>query len=65
MNLVKKLYKIAIIDLKNKKFIHEKHLKNKLKSIILLNKDLDKKNADKAINGLIFQIRNINNVKYR
>jgi len=59
MNLVKKLYKIAIKDIKFKKFKDEKYIINKLKNSILLNKDIDKKNRNKAIDGLIFQIRNM------
>ena len=61
MNLVKKLYKIAVKDIKLKKFKDEKYIINKLKNSILLNKDLDKINKSKSIDGLIFQIRNIKN----
>ncbi len=59
MNLVKKLYKIAVKDIKLKKFKDEKYIINKLKNSILLNKDLDKINRSKSIDGLIFQIRNM------
>ena len=59
MNLVKKLYKIAVKDIKLKKFKDEKYIINKLKNSILLNKDLDKINRNKSIDGLIFQIRNM------
>ena len=59
MNLVKKLYKIAVKDIKLKKFKDEKYIIKKLKNSILLNKDLDKINRSKSIDGLIFQIRNM------
>ena len=63
MNLVKILYKIAIKEIKLNKLKNEKYLINRLKNNILLNKHLDIQNSDKAIDGLIFQIRNIHNYK--
>ena len=63
MNLVKNLYKIAIKEIKLKKLKNEKYLINRLKNHILLNKDLDIQYNEKAIDGLIFQIRNIHNYR--
>ena len=63
MNLVKTLYKIAIKEIKFNKLKNEKYIISRLKKQILLNKYLERYNKDKAIDGLIFQIRNINNYK--
>lgn len=63
MNLVKTLYKVAIKEIKFNKLKNEKYLISRLKNHILLNKHLDRDNKNKSIDGLIFQIRNINNYK--
>ena len=63
MNLVKTLYKIAIKEIKFNKLKNEKYLISRLKKQILLNKHLERDNKNKSIDGLIFQIRNINNCK--
>ena len=63
MNLVKTLYKIAIKEIKFNKLKNEKYLISRLKKQILLNKHLERDNKNKSIDGLIFQIRNINNYK--
>ena len=63
MNLLKTLYKIAIKEIKFNKLKNEKYLISRLKKQILLNKHLERENKDKAIDGLIFQIRNIHNYK--
>ena len=63
MNFVKTLYKIAIKEIKFNKLKNEKYLISRLKKQILLNKHLERDNKNKSIDGLIFQIRNINNCK--
>lgn len=59
MNLTKSLYKIVIKQLKSKNISYGNHLKVRIKNNILLNKDLDGKFKNNAIDRLIFEIKSI------
>ena len=58
MNLTKSLYKIAIKQIKSKDITYKFYLKSRIKKNILLNKDLEGKFKNYAIDRLISEIRN-------
>jgi len=62
MNITKSLYKIVINQLKSKNIIYKHHLKKRIKRNILLNKDLEGKLKDYAIDRLICEIKNIEKI---
>ena len=62
MNITISLYKIAIKQLRTKNIIYKQHLKDRIKRNILLNKDLDGKLKNYAIDRLISEIKNIEKI---
>ena len=57
MTLVKSLYRVILKDIKKSKMPNSSYNINKLKKHIRLNKSLDGPSKDKAIDGMIFQIK--------
>ena len=62
MNIVIHTYRVILKELNKSNLQNKYFIKKRLKNSILLNKRLTGKQKNNAIDGLFFQVRNINNI---